>query len=159
LVAVVIAPVTEEFFFRVLLQGRLERFGRQRRAAEAHGAPLADAAWREPTPPEVVVAEIVPPPPDENPYAASHAAGAVAEKFTDSEPTPPPYWPIFVSAAVFALMHFSHGPDPIPLFFLALGLGYLYRQTHRLLPSVTVHFLLNGMSMALLWMELMYGKK
>jgi membrane protease YdiL (CAAX protease family) len=73
--------------------------------------------------------------------------------------SPSPHWPVVVSAAVFALMHYSHGPDPIPLFLLAVGLGYLYRQTHRLLPSVTVHFLLNGMSMALLWMELTYGKK
>ena len=42
---------------------------------------------------------------------------------------------------------------------MALGLGYLYRQTHRLLPSVTVHMLLNGLSMAILWIDLVYGAK
>jgi membrane protease YdiL (CAAX protease family) len=71
----------------------------------------------------------------------------------------PPRWPIFVSAAIFALMHAGNGPDPIPLFFLALGLGYLYRQTHRITPSMTVHFLLNAASMTLLWMELTFGGK
>jgi membrane protease YdiL (CAAX protease family) len=160
IVAVVIAPLTEEFFFRVLLQGWLEKAGGKRRESEANTAAMANPPQRDATSSAIVVAEIVPSRPDENPYAANRAEGAVVEKLAESEQTPPPpYWPIFVSAAVFALMHFSHGPDPIPLFLLALGLGYLYRQTHRLLPSVTVHFLLNGMSMALLWMELMYGKK
>jgi membrane protease YdiL (CAAX protease family) len=74
-----------------------------------------------------------------------------------SDPAQAPYWPIFVSAAVFALLHLGHGPDPIPLFVLALGLGYLYRQTHRLAPSMTVHLLLNGMSMLMLWAEINYG--
>ena len=40
-----------------------------------------------------------------------------------------------VSAAIFAFMHLGQGPAPIPLFFLAIGLGYLYRQTHRATPS------------------------
>jgi membrane protease YdiL (CAAX protease family) len=30
---------------------------------------------------------------------------------------------------------------------LALGLGYLYRQTHRIWPSLVVHALLNGCSL------------
>jgi membrane protease YdiL (CAAX protease family) len=51
-------------------------------------------------------------------------------------------------------MHAAHGPDPIPLFVLALGLGYLYRQTHRILPCIVVHFLLNLLTMAALAMEL-----
>jgi membrane protease YdiL (CAAX protease family) len=38
-------------------------------------------------------------------------------------------------------------PDPIPLFVLALGLGYLYRQTHRILPCIVVHLLLNACSL------------
>ena len=53
------------------------------------------------------------------------------------------FWPV----QLLRRTHYSHGPDWIPLFFLALGLGYLYRQTHRLLPCITVHFLLNSCSM------------
>jgi membrane protease YdiL (CAAX protease family) len=126
--AVIIAPVVEEYLFRVLLQGWLEK---------AASPPAEEIVWASPAVEK-----------DHDVYAAE----VVAERR-------PPYWPIFVSAAVFALMHFSHGPDPIPLFFLALGLGYLYRQTHRAAPCIMVHVLLNGMSMTLLFLEIAQGEK
>ena len=53
----------------------------------------------------------------------------------------------FCERSHFALVHFSHGPDFVPLFVLSLGLGYLYRQTHRIMPSLVVHFGLNLMTM------------
>jgi Type II CAAX prenyl endopeptidase Rce1-like len=59
--------------------------------------------------------------------------------------------PIVISAAFFAVMHWSHGPDPAALFVLALGLGYLYQRTHRWMPSVVTHACLNGTTMLLLW--------
>jgi membrane protease YdiL (CAAX protease family) len=59
--------------------------------------------------------------------------------------------PVLVSSAAFALMHLGHGLDPIPLFVLALVLGYLYFKTHRLLPSLVVHMALNALAMAQLW--------
>lgn len=62
----------------------------------------------------------------------------------------PSFAPVVASAAIFALMHLSSGIDVVPLFFLALGLGYLYRQTHRLWPGIVVHSLLNAFSMAML---------
>ena len=61
------------------------------------------------------------------------------------------WFPIVVSSAIFALLHLPNGPDWIPLFFLAAGMGYLYQRTHRLLPSLTVHALLNSLSMWGLW--------
>lgn len=42
-------------------------------------------------------------------------------------------------------------PDPIPLFFLAIGLGVLYARTHRLAPCVVLHAALNATSLALAW--------
>ena len=66
----------------------------------------------------------------------------------------PTWWPILASAAIFALMHHQHGPDPIPLFLFAMGLGYLYQRTHRILPSIVVHFLLNATSVAVLMLDL-----
>lgn len=59
-------------------------------------------------------------------------------------------WPIVASAAVFALAHATHGPDPIPLFLFALGLGALYHRTRRLLPIIVCHALLNAWSWLLL---------
>lgn len=68
------------------------------------------------------------------------------------EPTDHTPWPgaVLIAALIFALLHLDHGTAPIPLFFLALALGYLYQRTHRLLPSVTVHFCLNAFSYAAL---------
>lgn len=57
---------------------------------------------------------------------------------------------IVLTSLFFALLHLGHGASPIPLFFLALALGYLYQRTHRLLPSMTVHFCLNACSFVLL---------
>jgi membrane protease YdiL (CAAX protease family) len=39
--------------------------------------------------------------------------------------------------------------DPIPLFFLALTFGVLYRRTHRLAPSLLLHMAFNATSIAL----------
>ena len=66
-------------------------------------------------------------------------------------------WAIAYVAAIFALLHYSHGPDWVPLFFLAMGMGYLYQRTHRLLPSLVVHGLLNSLSMCGLWVQVKEG--
>lgn len=68
---------------------------------------------------------------------------------------PPRIWPVVVSATLFALAHWSHGPDPIPLFLFALGLGELYRRSRRLLPVVVAHLALNAWSMMLLTAEIL----
>ena len=41
--------------------------------------------------------------------------------------------------------------------FLAAGLGYLYRRTHRLLPSLIVHAALNSLSLWGLWVQVNEG--
>ncbi len=107
---IVVAPLCEEFLFRVVLQGYLEK---------RLGVPAGETAptcltWK-------------------------HSL------------------PIVISAAFFAAIHlrFHNGapnPDPIPLFVLALVLGYLYRQTHRIWPSVVLHATWNGISFCVfLW--------
>lgn len=59
--------------------------------------------------------------------------------------------PIIVSSLLFALMHLGQGPAPIALFVFALLLGFLYRQTHRLWPSMVVHCLLNAVTIVVLF--------
>ena len=89
--AVIVAPLFEEFAFRVMLQGGLERVAG------------SSKAW----------------------------------------------WPIVVSSAAFAMAHQGQGYAPVPLFVLALGLGYIYRQTHRLAPCVFAHAAFNAFSLAM----------
>ena len=95
--AAVVTPIAEEFQFRLLLQGGLQRL------ADERNAPGEITLW--------------------NPSSA---------------------WPIMVTSIVFALMHLGQGAAPIPLFFLSVGLGYVYQRTGRLIPVIVVHMLLNG---------------
>ena len=188
LAAVIGAPLLEEFAFRVLLQGWMESLAggehafpramlgasyepaaTQSSAAElvppldAAGFPIRAAMV--PEMPEELVPVLVEPtsPPadvsspfEPNPYATP-------EPEPPAKPAPeaaaPPLWPTFVSAFLFAISHWSHGPDWIPLFFLALGLGHLYRKTHRIVPSIVVHFLLNATSITLFALALASGAK
>jgi membrane protease YdiL (CAAX protease family) len=141
-----VAPVAEEFFLRVMFQGWLERVV----AAAVPGAFRADGHEPDETADgkETAVAD---PAPNENPYAAPQTSHLRTGEVLDYRAARA--IPIITSALVFALLHVGQGPAPIPLFLLALGLGYLYQRTHRLWPSVVLHFLLNTSSLAMLWLE------
>jgi membrane protease YdiL (CAAX protease family) len=67
--------------------------------------------------------------------------------------------PIVLSSALFALAHVGHGPDPIPLFFLALILGYIYQRTHRIVPCIVAHMLFNSLAMLVLWQMIFVNAK
>jgi membrane protease YdiL (CAAX protease family) len=53
---------------------------------------------------------------------------------------------VYVSAALFALVHSGVWPTPIPLFFLGIGLGWLAIRTRGVLVPVIVHGLFNAVS-------------
>lgn len=171
--AVLVAPLAEEYLFRGLLQGWLERYA----AARGVGWNLIWGGPARPTEAQESQALQVARPDgdarstDARRPAAGESEGAVAIDGRDAGrgcaadgaplpaspggPNAPAYWPTAASAFVFALLHINHGPDWIPLFFFALGLGYLYRQTHRLVPAIVVHLLLNGCSMLMLLLEIL----
>jgi membrane protease YdiL (CAAX protease family) len=177
-VAVVSAPLTEEFLFRGLFQGWLERMFDPWEAGKPRffqtlllGQPVRSE-------PEIIQAELAESAEDEviylgplpshgveshNPYAPP-LAGSLAGSLAASPQQPlfsqtiTDILPISISASLFALAHFSHGPDWVPLFFFAVGLGYLYRRTHRITPSLVVHFLLNSLSMVALCLEILRAK-
>jgi membrane protease YdiL (CAAX protease family) len=141
----VVAPITEEILLRVLVQGWLEKVV----------ATIAPAAFPAPATPELPE-ESQKPGPDlqpENPYAPSQVT-VLAPPDDGVDYRAVRAIPIVASALIFALLHVGQGPAPIPLFLLALGLGYLYQRTHRLWPSLVVHFLLNSTSLAMLWVQL-----
>jgi membrane protease YdiL (CAAX protease family) len=166
--AAIVAPIFEELMFRVLLQGFLEKavcfrgeihelfFGAlPRRIIEQTQASVAAAAEMGP---QISVST------DPNPYQAPRTrdppangspTDVVVARLADEDQQPltghAAWLPIAISSLVFALMHYSHGPDWVPLTFLAAGMGYLYQRTHRLLPSLVVHMSLNGLSMWGLW--------
>jgi hypothetical protein len=168
--AVLVAPIVEEFLFRVLLQGWLETLTIQklRKWFAPHTYKPVEPRIVESDRPavEIHLSEPRRPVDELNPYVSPAVMAAepivTAEVAASDEGSslvkPPPLWPTLVSSAIFALLHWGHGPDPIPLFVLALGLGYLYRQTHRVLPGIVVHMLLNAASMAMLLLSVYGGK-
>jgi membrane protease YdiL (CAAX protease family) len=179
--AAVVAPLFEEIVFRVLLQGWLERviprFLRGSPTTEMAAVPLELAETKEQQAlraaltspygePPLAASEWLPPqqPLDNNPYAppAIQADGtrALPDANLPEEGSPQPplsgpaaWLPIAISATIFALLHYSHGPDWVPLTLLAVGMGYLYQRTHSLIPSLVVHTLLNSLSLFGLWLQ------
>jgi membrane protease YdiL (CAAX protease family) len=162
--AAVVAPLFEEFIFRVVLQGYLEKWfapqvtvrelfmgnDRQRPAAieVLNEGPLGGE--------EVIQATIVEEPGSNDSAGAAPATGHKPATAAEDQPElrgDQAWLPIAISSGVFAALHYSHGPDWIPLLVLAAGMGYLYQRTHRLLPSLTVHCLLNSYSLWGLWIQ------
>lgn len=132
LTAVVAAPIAEEFLLRVVFQGWLEKV----------------AVWKGSTS-ELLVGGSTDWSPDEDESGLRSKREVLASR--------PPFWPVVVSSLLFAMMHINFkqpSPDPIPLFFFALALGFVYQRTHRLLPCVLLHMLLNFSSMLVLGLQI-----
>ncbi len=171
----IITPFVEEFWFRGCLQGGLQRLAdmgiatrSQLRSdtidsaevveearlatdseiiADATGAILADP-YPYATPRELD-------PPAARPIELRSSQEVERDRDTRADWIPTAVWPIVVTSIIFAMMHWGQGLAPIPLFFLSLGLGYLYRQTGSLVPSIVVHFTLNGFTMCMTLLQIL----
>jgi hypothetical protein len=67
-------------------------------------------------------------------------------------------WPAIVgSSLLFAALHAEAWPAPIPLFVLALFLGYLAHRTTSLVGPIVLHALFNGVSMLFLVVKVFSG--
>jgi membrane protease YdiL (CAAX protease family) len=75
----------------------------------------------------------------------------------DAQAEQPSWWPIVGSSILFAISHWGYNLDPIPLFALALGLGYLYQRTGRIYPCIVVHALVNLMAVIQMWLFMRQG--
>jgi membrane protease YdiL (CAAX protease family) len=152
-VAVVVAPVTEEIFFRLLLQGWLEKWEAWRVSRRGTSLPPDSLPSEEPTTNTIEASAQT-----TDSLTAAESSPRPAPRSTLSEPPPrgiaglPFGWlPIFISSLLFALAHIGNGPDPFAIFFLALILGYVYQRTHRIVPSIVAHMLFNTIAMLVLW--------
>lgn len=160
--AVIAAPLFEEFTFRCLLQGWLERredevlgyLPTQRLPTEEELAQLSDGE----TSVSVATAEI-----QSIEALPSDETTTVQVAPIDDNQRPERGWllglphgwtPILISGVAFGLAHVGHGVAPVSLVLFGIVLGYLYQRTHRLLPSITAHLVFNAYSMLLLWLQL-----
>lgn len=164
--AVVVAPVCEEFAFRLVLQGWLEDLleGRLR------GSEILVGRFQSFSPTMLDDTDLVVPLADspaetqedaftDNPYHSPAAPYSEQSADTAEIPHQRPLHllPILVSSAIFAMLHLGQGAAPIPLFFLALGLGYVYQRTRTLTACIVIHMLLNGQSMVILLLQIFFG--
>jgi membrane protease YdiL (CAAX protease family) len=141
--AVVAAPLFEELVFRRLLHGWLDRMSKRSDREEISYVSdlVVESGFPDRSDAEVDFDG------SSNPYSSeTSSVGFVPKPIAELQPPQLPLWPLLVSGGIFALMHLGNGPDPIPLFFFAVWLGFVYRQTGRLLPCIVIHFLLNGLS-------------
>lgn len=157
LAAMVVAPVFEEIVYRALLQGALERW-------EDRAISWPFSLRKRPTPPDVWPEQIAGGSAAEAQVLIETPAGN--EAIPDLPPLGNPpldaagmapglrhgWFPIFGSSLLFSLAHIGQGPSPIPLFLLALMLGYVYQRTHRIVPCMVAHLVFNAVSMGMLFL-------
>lgn len=172
------APITEEFFFRGLIQGWLQRVfdrsepleflfvGGRVDSSEAENDASTKAAFENEAFENEAFengAESRQPPTSDgdaiNPYRSPNSASRAVDLVSAEQGQANWYrfWmPIVITSLIFAAVHIGQGPAPIPLFFFSLGIGFLFRKTGSLVPCVLVHFLLNITSLTLFTLQLMY---
>jgi len=114
-----VAPFVEEFFFRGLVQGWLEKLSRRGLFAS---------------------------PPKGLPSFQTEPSEDDLDQENADRKDLPKWWPTVLTSLAFAGMHLGQGPAPVSLFFLSLGIGYLYRQTGSIWPGIVIHMTLNGLS-------------
>lgn len=185
--AVILAPLLEEFGFRVLLQGFLEslsigRFsieklilGRVRSindsadggllvSKQATGNQYDGSSEEGPRLADVQVKPIrdmaTIDDSNQNPYSSVspfEAAEVEQANVNIGETVHVPWWPTIVTGILFGLAHFSYGVSWIPLIVLGIALGWLYRITNRIWPCIVVHLCFNGFTMFLFAMHVLFG--
>ncbi|MCH2182836.1 MAG: CPBP family glutamic-type intramembrane protease [Mariniblastus sp.] len=128
-VAVLLAPLAEEIFFRGMLQSWLQRMADARGTVSTGRAVMGGFSSGESASEGIAAAETVGP---SLPPGNQSQAG---------------WMPIILTSIAFGAVHFGQGLAPLILFLFSLVLGFLYRQTGSIRVCIVLHMLLNGYSM------------
>ncbi len=180
LAGAVLAPAAEELIFRGVLLGWLTRLVLQPekdRRRPGRLDPMADATDQPGTDRSSTVVDLnsdadvsVSPVADwiedrGNPYAPPQASMIDGEAIRLPEQVgdhlPPSGGMMFrlsmanvAVSILFAGLHASVWPTPVPIFFLSLALGLLYQRTGSLIAPIALHMTFNGISTALMFLTL-----
>src|SRR5262245_59747018 len=138
--AIFMAPLLEEVLFRGVLLPWLAKGPFRSAAVWFVALGLALIRYDSKIPMESLIA-----------VAFVMIAGAVGALATSREPGPEWRWrAILGSSILFAMFHVDAWPAPVPLFFLALGLGWLAQRTRSLVGPIVLHSLFNAVSTIML---------
>ncbi len=171
-VAGLVAPICEEVFFRGTLQAWLQRLS----AGRMNSDQILVGGWDSDKLAKGSALESPPAKPstemgsesedalsqDLNPYRSpgSNAVNGSSESVSGPRSwITHSHWPIYVTSAIFACLHIGQGAAPIPLFVLAVVLGYLYRKTESILPCIVLHMLLNTFSLFWFTINVLFGSE
>jgi membrane protease YdiL (CAAX protease family) len=130
--AVIAAPIVEEFLFRGVLLGALNR--------RAVSEPASDV----------------------DPELADHSVEVQqASTGSNVGKVSPVAWSLFLSnvavSLLFAILHAQFWPTPFPLFFVSLAFGAMFQRTGSLIAPIVMHATLNGVSTLLLMLSINAG--
>ncbi len=157
--AAIVAPISEEFGFRVLLIGWFEsiHFGRNKLIAFLFGAsPDFPNKFHEG---ETISSLGSPSQETANPYNAPSLAGEAFSGETHlgdlASVYRPPWWPALLSGTLFGLAHFSYGVSWVALIVFGVVLGRLYQMRQSILPVIVVHLLFNAMNVTMLGLSIL----
>ncbi|WP_254053388.1 CPBP family intramembrane glutamic endopeptidase [Singulisphaera sp. GP187] len=158
--AVLLAPAAEELIFRGVIQRWLSKLFNPRpveevgleELAEPREAPRLSEAETQlelaATPAHASVTGF-----DENPFSApSSPVGSFARTSRRM-----PMQPIVLTSTLFALVHFPQWPAPLAIFFLSLGLGFVFERSGSLIAAMVMHALFNGLGTLLLFVMILVG--
>jgi membrane protease YdiL (CAAX protease family) len=145
----VTVPVMEELLFRGALQTWLEN-----RPAAAHFVMLLAFLWAAPTQWDAWIAAW-----RQGFWALLLYCSPLLFVIALTLPYLLVYWlsrsparsALFAASTLFAAVHSFAWPSPVPLFVLALGLGWLAQRTRSLAGPIVLHGLFNAVSCALLF--------
>ncbi len=173
-VAVVAAPISEEFAFRVLLQGWLQSLPFSSKAQAILGRiPVADCVHLPPTGDDVpdgslqtvLLAESAESREDSSlpPLAGLVPGASPAASENDDQASPllaetppsPPAWAPLISGTLFGLAHWGYGLSFVPLIVFGIALGFVYRARNSIWPCIVMHVMLNATSMIGMGVQLM----
>jgi membrane protease YdiL (CAAX protease family) len=167
-VAVIAAPIFEEFGFRVLLQGYLQSLADKSslpklkialigrgRLESAH---LSENIDQNESTVQVNHGNL----PGSNSYVVEQDESfrtdvSMQESAIQDSGSTSKAWPVLVSGLLFGLAHFEYGVSWIPLVFFGFVLGWLYQKTNRIWPSLVAHMFCNFIGVAGITVQALYG--
>lgn len=151
--AAIVAPVSEEFAFRVLLIGWFESIqcGREKLSAFMFGAtsenllspmPVCDSS----TPHDILLTQ-------------PEAPVSELDLRNLQNPYNPPWWPVLLSGTLFGLAHVNYGVSWVALIVFGMVLGRLYQLRQSIIPVIVVHVLFNSLNVTMLGLSILLPVK
>jgi membrane protease YdiL (CAAX protease family) len=156
---VLLAPAAEELLFRGILQGWLVRLWGHRPVSLPSLEPEPLLEVLDAPDPGILAASSLPETGASSPWVAPSAPVSPPRRAPELPSGEAGPWPGLVTSALFAAIHASEWPAPIPIFVLSLGLGYVYQRTGGVLAPFGLHATFNGISTLMLLVSVLSGSQ